>query len=1193
MKKETTNQQQESKHIIEREYVTSYPAFEAEYFSQYTYALNSVIDNEGVYNIGIVSSYGAGKSSFITTFFEQYPSKKKSMCRISLANFNSRENKTDSESETENVNVIAKELNIKDVEKSILEQIIFKRKYHPFSHSQINRIHGKFWRNFFISLLSVTFIISLYFLFSALNSKIPNLDAKWNPLFLVVSVVLLFALILLILETIKINKLAIKDIEIEFAKDTDSSILNRFLDEIINYCIETGDKYFVFEDIDRFNCVQLFNKLREINYLLNGNEAIKKNNKKITFILCVKEGVFNSAQERSKYFDFIISLVPYYNPDNARQIVENKIKKNKDLEMDWGDVKELTCFVTDVRVLNCIINDFIMYKDFLKIKNEDNIKLFAMMIYKNLYFDDFDKAQHNSGFLYNVFNEHKSKALENASSSITKKIEELMRKKDNSTEDDSIEDKIKNLNFMINGIIALNGSTDKKLPKGYTNNVGLLTYKEVGDGLYISTTFKNMYGSTESCYKFLSINDLKIHLDNKTPYEVELMFIENTKQRYAKEIDKLNKELANYRLWSAFQLFQKGYYEKNCTNQINNNPYFKFALLNEFIDENYFMFTGRPDTAVDNNFIKVVLNNGNVDPEQIVQNPELVIANINASRFGTRGILNYSIVDAVLSSGNKNQKKKNILIDYLSNRSQETIEFLSNYFSRGTKSKIMLKELAKTNYYSLASDIYKNSKSDGANITYFISALIDIASENDIIAIFNKDGVVKTIMENDEHLIEKYYLKFNNPDDFVLFLKKIGVEKIKRIDDFRAIMNIEMKKYYFSLYESCLLENNSYNLSVAAPVYYHKTNVSLSDLLNTKNNEVSNFYLNDLSTTISSLYEINVKFSDEEKTTLKVLEDSNIEEEIKVKYLTLIQNKISLVSNLTENVYLSILSNNLLIPKWESLVNIDRVIKNGMPIIAEYIKTNINSFEDTIIDNLFFEKYAKLDSITEQLLTIMCRYLNVDVDPICIQTDKKRSIVIESGHCLADKNLLLNCRGYTQSIFSILKRNPGLTDELLNVFDDAKDYIELITNETVEQDIKCMVIDKYFKYFKDSLKENEINIILKIMTMSPNYEFKSQTIIEFVYMINNEDDKEKVLDCFSNKLSKKQIAILVKENNPALYNILTAPNRPIAIENQVVEKNYYFKLLEKNNLVTVYNRRKKRCNIRTLNLQNAICSEDN
>ena len=1192
MKKETSDTRQKSKHIIEREYVTSHPVFEADYYSQYTYALNSVIDNEGVYNIGVISPYGAGKSSFITTFFEQYPGKKKNMCRISLASFNSRENKNDSESETEKINVITKELNIKEVEKSILEQIIFKREYHPFSHSQINRIHGKFKRNIFISFLSVTFISSLYFLFSVLNNKIPNLDAKWNPLFFVITGVLLFVLILLILDTIKINKLAIKDIEIEFAKDTDSSMLNRFIDEIINYCIETGDKYFVFEDIDRFNCVQLFNKLREINYLLNENEAIKKNNEKITFILCVKEGVFNSAQERSKYFDFIISLVPYYNPDNVRQVVENKVKKNEDLLMEWGDVKELTCFVNDIRVLNCIINDFIMYKDFLKIKNEDNIKLFAMMIYKNLYFDDFDKAQRNSGFLYNIFNEYKSEALENATSSITKEIDDLMRKKDNSAEEDSIQDYIKNLNSTIGGIIALNGGADKRIPKGYINNAGLLTYKDVGDGLYISTTFKNMYGSVESCYKFLSIDDLKTYLDNKTPYEIELAFIENTKHRYLNEISRLNKELANYRLWSASQLVQKGYYSKNHIEQINDNPYFKFALLNGFIDENYFMFTGRPDTAIDNNFIKVVLNNGNVDPEQIIQNPELVIANINDNRFGTRSILNYSIVDAVLSSDRKNRKKKKNLIEYLSSGSQETIEFLSNYFSKGTELKTMLKELAKAKYYSLSSDIYKNDKSGGTNVTYFISALIDIASENDIIAVFNKDFIIKTIMENDEHIIEKYYLKFNNPDEFVSFLKKMGVERIKRIDDFRTIMNKEMIKYYRSLYESCLLENNSYNLSVAAPVYYHKSNVSLSDLLNTDNNNVSNYYLSDLSTTISSLYEINTKFIDEEKTTLNVLGDSNINEETKVKYLTLIKNKISLVTDLTEIVYLTILSNNLLIPKWESLVYIDSVIKNGMPIIAEYIKINIDSFVDNIIDKLFFEKYANLDSITEHFLIKMCGYLSADVDPIGIETDKKRSIVIDSGHCLVNKNLLLNCRGYMQSIYSILKRNHDLVDELLNVFDDVDDYIKLLTSETVGQDIKCMVVDKYFGNIKDSLGENEINILKKII-MSPNYMFDGQTITEFVCVINNEEDKETIINSFSNRLSKKQIAILVKDNNPGLFNLLTSPNQPITLENQVVETNYYFKLLEKNGLVTVYNKRKKRCNVRTLNLQNAISSKDN
>ena len=60
-----------------------------------------------------------------------------------------------------------------------------------------------------------------------------------------------------------------------------------------------------------FKSTTIFSKLRELNHILNNNS--NKKNKSIKFIYMIRDDIF-SKYERTKFFDFIVPIVPVLGP---------------------------------------------------------------------------------------------------------------------------------------------------------------------------------------------------------------------------------------------------------------------------------------------------------------------------------------------------------------------------------------------------------------------------------------------------------------------------------------------------------------------------------------------------------------------------------------------------------------------------------------------------------------------------------------------------------------------------------------------------------------------------------------------------------------------------------------------------------------------------------------------------------------
>lgn len=144
-------------------------------------------------------------------------------------------------------------------------------------------------------------------------------------------------------------------------RDNGDSVFNKNLDEIVYFFERTKKAIVIFEDLDRFESSNIFVSLRELNYILNNYERIKK---PIKFIYAIKDDMFVNKGERTKFFDFIIPIVPYISSTNSSEILRDKLQidaeenTSKIFDISGKFVSLISPYINDMRDLICICNEF-------------------------------------------------------------------------------------------------------------------------------------------------------------------------------------------------------------------------------------------------------------------------------------------------------------------------------------------------------------------------------------------------------------------------------------------------------------------------------------------------------------------------------------------------------------------------------------------------------------------------------------------------------------------------------------------------------------------------------------------------------------------------------------------------------------------------------------------------------------------
>lgn len=1074
------------------------------------------IKDSDIKNIALTGDLSTGKSSLIKSFKAEYSNKK--YLDISLADFCHNEKEGDSEDKEI-------ECNIENVEKKILQQMLYSVKNNKIPFSKFSKIEELKYHKIKTFLIVLTLISGyLYFNiekflsgYSSIKRILGNsMSVLEGETALVYLRVLFFSLLIVILsfmiyEGIKLTK-KIKITSFSFGgadvvangnnKGGDS--FDEHLDEILYYFESVGTEIVIIEDLDRLsNAHKLFIKLRELNQLINNAEQVKQ---KVTFIFALGNDIFSDGRTQTKFFDLIIPIMPVVDYSNSESYIAERIEKYKLKEIDAKLIRDISLYVNDPRLIINTFNEFIVYKEQLELSKDKNRdteensmsinlnKLFALSLYKSIYPIGYSQLIKKEGMLYSILS-NKKKYIE----SLNEKFEielETLKMKIKEVEKESFSN-IQDLNkiFIFEAIKKLKLRTNVYLSGIIFNNSSSFEDLEKSHDLKI-TLGENFYVVNHSfTFKFIDIDKIVSYserFDNIKKKELkEKKIIEDKISDLKKRIlQNKHKELKDMVLNLKSIIIESLKEKYNISSEIILEEFnLIFYLLKEgYIAEDYDLYISAPNSQeMDQKtlkFIKNVKDDENLDFNYSLDEHYIkrILKNGRLSENDFKGdvILNWHLLKCFLEdiqkSSNDLSMYKKFFFEKLADEKDRTLDFI-NYVIENLKNleakndiylKIFINELYNSwtnmvNFITLKPDLIKN--------LYLLIKYIP--NEN--------------IRERDEFnsLIEQE-ISFAD----LCYEQNIDVEKIK---DFLNNLNIKLKSLSFQnklnpIFE-VIIDNSYYELNYS----------NIETIFKYKNLEISDLKEKNYTAILSSEYE----------PLKKYIEDNF-------------------------NDYLRIITNTHEISIDESQEVLDMVIKQCNKENQEDILTLLSK-QSTPIKNLelkneWLEKElvrtAKIDISWKNIIYYYEKYGKI-LDEIIIEY-LNREEVYKKLPTLSISNEVLE-----EKFQKDLCENKELTVKALKAYLEKFRYIldsyqmNLIPDEKLKLMI-CMNVVELTVPYVEFLKENNRNqmyqlIITHFKEFRENYtEYKLENsdYEELFKLEKNIENKKKIISLIDLNLSK-------------------------------------------------------------------------
>ena len=646
-------------------------------------ALDYALSQENIHNVALTGNYGSGKSSILESYIKQknkcsffkgllnrLTKKNAKFLKISLATFAIESETDDSEKQNEKL----PQTTAQEIEKSILQQIFYRKSGRKFPYSHFSRIKKiGFLRKLLTEIVVLLLLfVPVYVIKNDLWKIITEPFFKDGlTFFFAVSFAIAFCIalykIISLTYKFRLAKLSFQDAEIEFDENgRDESLLNKYLDELLYFFEVTNFNIVIFEDLDRFRNTEIFIKLRELNTLLNNYEKIHR---RIVFVYALRDEVFKDSS-RTKFFDFIIPVIPVINNQNSSDMLINQWYENEDSplgKIDESFLQDIGLFVDDMRLLKNSINEFKIYDqkinadDYAENDNEseqkicrDRNKIFALILYKNLYPNDFALLTQNKGELYSIFQkkqdiaEAETPKIENSISQLEKQIKDI---------ENQVEVDIKELRTIYIAKVF------SKKPK----NNGMYIVNDISDflsdeafarlQLQKSLPCTSHYSSGSFGYDFFAIEKEVNPLYSYKEREDLLA------KRINGEIEKLKKQLAEKRnsisdiqQMSIAEMLDKFSPEQFVTDvKTINKDFIIYLLRYSYIDENYFeyisYFYANSLSVQEKQYLLLIKNKQQPNFELLINNPNFgnIVTRIKDVEWKLPAVLNYSMLFCILT----------------------------------------------------------------------------------------------------------------------------------------------------------------------------------------------------------------------------------------------------------------------------------------------------------------------------------------------------------------------------------------------------------------------------------------------------------------------------------------------------------------------------------------------------------------
>lgn len=943
----------------------------------------SIAEKEHIRNIALTGPFGSGKSSVLITLMEDFANGHKFL-PISLATLQANEEQINDDPKDRQVSDEKKDISaeLADTEKrienlnrkieySILQQIIYREETRTVPNSRFRKIVHLSNRELIIyPLCCVLTFVCFLILFEPNFARVDSIydffswGSIWNTIFdLAASAWLLFVLYVIAryvfksYSNSKLNKLNLKEGEIEVIED--NSIFNKHLDEILYFFQVTDYNVVIIEDLDRFGTPNIFLKLRELNQLINESKIVGRH---ITFVYAIKDDIFKD-EERTKFFDFITTVIPVINPSNSKDkpksALEAKGCGNDGISDE--DLSEMAFFIQDMRILTNIVNEYKQYRDKLCEASDfqlNKTKLLGMIVYKNYYPQDFALLHRREGKIYKCISSKSNfiplalKAIEESENALSKK-EQIFKQDANLSKTD-----LRRL-FLFKLCHKL--SSYEPLSLHIKDNYYSFEQIENNEVLFdrlltisqISYQYNHGYGGVSSTSQTIDFKQI----DNEINYSKRIELIENGSAYFSKERRHIQQEkikAKSLRLKNLIKKYKLG--ETNEYKSLGLTPMMNVFVRRGYLDEDYYdyisyFYEGMVSLA-DRELLLSMKIEERQPYEYHIDKIENFVKELKDYMFESDAILNIDLLDYLASHNVQSDKFEHVMMRL--ERDKAPLQFLSQYYSEGKQQGVVFKHFIEyTNSWN--NIVSWNNSAERDNL---IEAYLKFCSNWGQIQ-------QKWLNENYKFLVEH--------SEGITLDKSLILVKASR---FVSLCNGSEDLL------DCVIENDCYEINleniciITRRLHSEGNTLSAENLNYTRIKETNNdsficYVEKNISLVIQCLKD---KDQDESSESLLfLLNNVDIDAEVKTKYLTGQHNHIDDFAKIdNEEMYAVAVKSRILLPTWNN-VSFYYEHKEGM---SDELMSFINYFATELSGEICLDGLSNKDDLYVSLFS--SPMLNID-----------------------------------------------------------------------------------------------------------------------------------------------------------------------------------------------------------------------
>lgn len=1162
-------------------YESLIPNDKADADNQYSKMLQVALETPKNNNIAITGTYGSGKSSFLRTFEKK--NKEWDYLHISLATFEDIEskdndnskNKTtlqqDEQEEDKNKALVPKNDNLNQLlEKSILQQIFYKEKDKTIPFSRFKRISNikKSALILHSFLIGVLFIYSLAIFLPEKVHQFFMCDVKEQILeYPFISWIMFFILVFYFYKIfqyfmkLQVSKFNIKSGEIEVNNKDKTSILNEHLDEILYFFEVTSYNVVVLEDLDRFGNTEIFIKLRELNTLINNSKDI---NRRVVFVYAIRDDMFKD-KDRTKFFDFIIPIIPYINFSSSFEEIKEKFK-NEDIDKEF--LRNISLRIDDMRLLINIANEYKIYKHKIGSEKLNKERLLAMIIYKNFYPSDFAKLHVNEGNVYDIINQRTNFINEELEKNKTLQYAKNI-------EISELENKI---------------SLEKQKPISELRMVYILkilskrnnSYIYGSDGTHFNLTniqtiidsnFEKIKNNQNNSYGYI-FSQIENEINAELTYdEREKLIVEHPNE----QLEQLKKDLQSleenankikkYKISQIAKIESSTIFEK-----IEKENLLKFLIRDEFIREDYYdyisyFFPGSL-TLNDRDFVLSVKDDKPLEFEYLLTNIDEVIKNLKTKEFESKAILNFNLLDYMLKENIKGEKFDNFTSN-LSDGSDVSKKFILSFLLI-TQEQNKFTKIVVEKFQNLWFHIFKESHLTFEKQKEYFQIFLEALDKTTLTSL-NVDNSIKAFIEENSHLPK--YGASNDKFEFLILELQIKYKKFNNNNDFKNValvvdfifkndlyeLNQEMIKHYIGRFT--LSDTMKNKLLVSNYTAINEFDTATKNLLEYIHNDI-NIYVENV------LLRIPENTQESEAMIVELLNNEDLDLKNKKAIIIKEEAKISDISTIPNELWIDLLQENKLSANWNNLLNyykekseFDKYLITYLNISDNYQKlsqskmNNEKDFEKKLLEDLS-RLILNSNKLTDEAYSYLVKaiwfwkYPNLKLNDL---SSKKVDFLLENKKIGLTLENIKNLKDIFPSKQIILLEN--LKDEFLEKYKelslDEDNYIQILESNKFSKDEKVSII----KTIDLTLLESE-KLVHKIIALYIDIEDNiSKDLFNKLFEISDRDNALKLLTKQIPELNNDEISTYLNQFEGQYPWLTEISRKPLKIPNTVINQN--------------------------------------